>query len=123
MDSNALTINELSFKAMEYGFTVHNDAAANWQYYKPITVYFSKLSPFKIHDNPIVPPDIISFENINHLTLIDNEFEGNLKTHIFLGLVLDDASIDIGSLSLKIFDFEFEEDDDQVSVCFICGFD
>lgn len=124
MDRNALNVNELNLKAMEYGFTIHNDVMANWQYYKPIQVYFSKLSPFKIHPNPIVPPDIISFENVNHLTLFDNEFEGNLKTHILLSLELDDASIDIGSVSLKIFDFELEEeDDDQVSICFICGFD
>lgn len=118
------TVNELEQIAMQYGFMVSkNEIFSNWQYHKPFEVYFSKNSAIRTIPGVIVPPDLICFENISALTMFDNEFENNLKAHIFLKMFIDDLLIDNGSISLKIYDIEFEDTEEQTILSFICDFD
>lgn len=124
-DTLQKTVSELEQIAMQYGFMVSkNEIFSNWQYHKPFEVYFGKNSAVKPIPGVIVPPDIICFQNVYALSMFDNEFEGNLKAHIFLKTLVDhDILEDIGSISLKIYDIEFEETEDQATLSFLCDFD
>jgi len=125
---NGLRVRELNQKATDNGFSVHhnNEIMANWSYFEPIeNIYFGRYSALRLHPtgNVIVPPDIICYENANHIFLYDHEYEGNLKTQINLTLQLEDVSFDIGIISLKIYDVDFALEGGKMNISFICDFD
>lgn len=118
------TVDELNQFGMGYGFAIsQQNFFFNWQYNKPITVDFSKrYSNTKLDvESDIFPPDIISFDNVYVLSMFDNELTKNLKTDIYFKTFVGDL-VDIGSISLKIYDIEFEESEDQDTLHFICDF-
>ena len=120
------TVNELNHYAMDYGVSVRkNGIYSNWLHEKPIEVYFGKDSALKMvnEENIIIPPDIISIKDIDMLLMSDNEYNGKLKTEIFLKRIVDDSIEDIGTIILKIYDIDIEETDNEMTLSFICDFD
>lgn len=120
-------VNDLNQIIMQYGImTSKNGDFSNWQYHKPVTVNFNKhYSDTKStpESNIIVPPDIISYENVCLLSMFDNEFENNLKTDIFFNTISNDSLMNMGSISLKIYDVQFEETEEESILWFVCDFD
>lgn len=120
------TVNELNHYAIDYGVSVtKNGIYSNWIHEKQIEVYFGKDSAFKTvnEENFIIPPDIISIKDIDMLLMSDNEYNGNLKTEIFLKRIMDDSIEDIGTIILKIYDIDIKETDNEITLSFICDFD